>query len=1229
MRRFSSSILENKDIPSLVPFIKQALECFSLSITLLESELSAPRIETIVFENCGEYIPTLLGFSAIPISKDTLNVKNQKKLCKLRVQALQTLSKFISICDASDDSIDKRLSKLCMEAILENQGLEALLSMLQVDPMDSIRLAISELIFILAVKNPMGKLALMLQHAVPIFLKSLNIESQNKVRNFICAILREFALVYPEELLKENIIKVATQLINLDSSADVRALSAEILEILFKNDSRTLQLLDDYSELAEILSNRLLKESDQDISNRDVVESVSKLLETLFCLKVTNFIRKFIEIGGFVSFIRIIKIFPIQTASLATRALRYLIQNAEYDTFIGYKITTHFPSLSVLLKSVLKQQQPDRLERLDKLESEQIIIAHKLLRVELALCLGIMFSMHPASRQHVHNELKSFPSWMSTLRSSLLKHLSLAELEYFSDVVLIDSSGIDLFSAFNDVVFQQEGPAIKYLFQQQEERFNNSIIVSPKHTRESFGRRSSLNSEEQIGKIKLFIIIYAIHLVLTPTENATKITNDTENTQEFEINSQHKESNKPFIPNQFDNAKTPRSEKSSRQSIYTPREDIIDNYEPSINSPRVRELSADIKKDLNLNLAAVNRNLQSPRSRNVSGNISGAESFKVSSIKKKAKKSPQKTVQQIRFEHGIFLAHLFSELHEDKVLQNKPDPSPYRSLIYKKFQQSARNSPYTSKTDSPKMLQKVWDDECVLELDLFYFEVFLEDFSIYSWETVLKRLKKHEKNTKKNFITCPQARNGKGRRTFLLDMDKYILPRIREMLEEFVTLINHHGVELIRVTVYLWRGKNKSIVSIHNENIVEILAFVRDYIAKSQNIPESISDLENTHADQIDEALKFEQNRKFTNIGISLNSELNDLEPTFDEDDDESVSRFFFKSSYSPRKVATEYKTEMHSDTKSELNINSDIRTNNLDTSLKINNNYQYDTIDDEEARELEELEKHVNQLEEKQRFNHLNNEEKNTNINDETKYTYISTTNVQPTINSSEYVEHSQIELENSNSEIDDPVNLEDESKSKEENIDLTNENLNKLNTIEDVDTTQNNQNVPLNNENIIQDSTIELESQITEEKIEISDSQQILGSIVEQKLDNELKQEISQEDETQEVTEQISENITSQDNVSTSLSVKDRLKARREQRNIEKKDPIENQVVESTESTPKENSNNSNTSSISSVRERIAQRKLQKLNADSEESNNNDNSTSSARDRVRDRLAARRSAS
>lgn len=270
-----------------------------------------------------------MAYISIPVPRQPVDNLDEK-LLNVKLTAIRTLTKLITICSRASEGLDQEevyvnnynnlfysegstnIAKSCAESIVREGGLKALFEILQKEQNDKVRSAIAETLFMFVVRNEVcchfqkflfqtGKLAVaLLKSGFKTIIECLEKESVPMVRNYVCAIVREFSTKYSEELINEGVIEVCVNLINADPSPDVRALAAETLEVIFKSDVRALTKLEKITPaLAEALNNRIKKDK-----NREVLESCCKVLETLFCLKQSRFTKEFIEIGGWQCFIR-------------------------------------------------------------------------------------------------------------------------------------------------------------------------------------------------------------------------------------------------------------------------------------------------------------------------------------------------------------------------------------------------------------------------------------------------------------------------------------------------------------------------------------------------------------------------------------------------------------------------------------------------------------------------------------------------------------------------------------------------------------------------------------------------------------------------------------------------------------------------------------------------------------------------------------------------------------
>jgi hypothetical protein len=662
-----------------------------------------------------------------------------------------------------------------------------------------------------------------------------------------------------------------------------------------------------------------------------------------------------------------------------------LIQSADHSEQLGLKIITHFPSLSVLLKAALEQ------------DSKKGSIAHKLLKVELALCLGLIFAQSPECRRHVHQELKAFPLWMSTLRAALLKHLSFAELEYFADVVLVDSTGVNLVQNINtsDLSTKQ---AIQNLFNKQERRaqedFENEIPDRSKTSK----ALPETRTETALGKIKSFVLSFAIHLTLSPKESDQTPVNGEEGKPAFVeeheeesggmngIVSQLKDvsfsekanqiqANKPHRPSKpSDNVSgaddSTRSEKqlSIEEKLRQKQEEIrelermlkqessessddksrqkraqqllqgtkspeslfdddisdISSFDepierPSENRPQFPDRFDDahpigsqhyIKEDNTESQTehtffgnygtTFDQQLIKSTPRDVrtlpkptplpqrpvsaapttpsSGHNSSQQGMAIATAHKK-KLMNQMSLQTRSFRNALSICKRYGQWYVDpnvrkrkefnvkttnQAIQNHSPPkkNPMQQLLKNYVptgdglvMRKSTSTAATPDTASPQKLQKSWTDEDAKEADLFEIEIPFDDFRVEVMEQVLAKMKKHHKLIKKQFITCPQGINAKGRRTFLLDMNMNIMPRMCQSVQELIRLVKENGEDRIKMPIYLWKGKDRPDKSIANYNILEIIEYIKMYLANSaDNNQQYIA--ENEYAEHVEEMLQ-------------------------------------------------------------------------------------------------------------------------------------------------------------------------------------------------------------------------------------------------------------------------------------------------------------------------------------------------------------------------------------
>ncbi|EFC50337.1 predicted protein [Naegleria gruberi] len=381
-----------------------------------------------------------------------------KIFINLKIYALKCLAKLISVCslETTEDSY-KELSKNCAELFVKDEGLNALFECLVIDDKydtsdqsdEKMRLIIVETLFFFVCRNEIARLAVVFQQGLLLIMELMTVEPNSTIRSYYCAILREFCITYPEDLVKENCIENSVSYLAADPCDDVRALSAEIVEMLIKTDSTNLERID-LIEIAKLLNSVLNNDTSA------VVESCCKLCETLFKEDTHKIIHsEFIKNSYWVSLVRVMKNHDFKTASCAIRAIRYLAQFSERDD-LAQKCLLKFDAISTLLKFLLdttfdkrtnieEKRSKFKKERTQKHQPVAVDEACEVLKTTIKLESAFLFSMlfyrSPRLKQKVKDDLKVFPNWIMALRRKLVQAVAQSEISYFENVEITNELG--------------------------------------------------------------------------------------------------------------------------------------------------------------------------------------------------------------------------------------------------------------------------------------------------------------------------------------------------------------------------------------------------------------------------------------------------------------------------------------------------------------------------------------------------------------------------------------------------------------------------------------------------------------------------------------------------------------------------------------------------------------------------------------------------------------------
>eukprot|EP01063_Lacrimia_lanifica_P004540 TRINITY_DN12555_c0_g1_i1.p1 TRINITY_DN12555_c0_g1~~TRINITY_DN12555_c0_g1_i1.p1 ORF type:complete len:1118 (+),score=414.72 TRINITY_DN12555_c0_g1_i1:42-3395(+) len=519
--------------------MNEVCELLSLIVTVLQQDPNVGRLKLLLFDSVPEGTPNVFAilfqylastFTYAPGAVAPEEAKNQ--INRLRNTALRTLSKVVSL--ASFDHYPAvpetaQVSQWCAQAVVDNRGVQILLSIVCGGPQVSEESKISavECLFVFVMRNAAGKQAIVdTEQALMYVTEALRTEKSPMVRNYSAACIRELANTHPSNIIHSEFPELVVELIRNDSSADVRVLSIETLDVVLKADSSYIQRYPCKKDLAEVLLSLLEHDT-----NKEVVDITCRLLSTLFTtegrqilsinhkdmtlpqLPVT-FTTHWIDLQGYVAMLGVCSNnSSVKVAGMASRAFRHLIQYAPWQVQLGHRLIENWNSVGVLLKAL----QPSSAPKSDDLEAQIPL-------VELSIALGLLFAQSPYTRTAIHRELSGFPAWLPSLRSGIINHLNRAALEYYSSIEIFDITGHQVNSLqgmqWNDAPngpTQPKKASIRNIFLQQEQRVSERLNLGASRAMPVSTAYDDPETQHQKAmRLTFVVVVYGIHLALSP-----------------------------------------------------------------------------------------------------------------------------------------------------------------------------------------------------------------------------------------------------------------------------------------------------------------------------------------------------------------------------------------------------------------------------------------------------------------------------------------------------------------------------------------------------------------------------------------------------------------------------------------------------------------------------------------------------------------------------------------
>ena len=256
---------------------------------MLLSDPSPYRLQYLLFPVSGSAFGALIAYLTAQPKCPPEAVEAVEAVAKLRGLMFQALTNLISLCsqdhllsDAEpQDSIYPELSRRCCHSVMAERGVEAMLADLRSkDSPEALQVAAVECLFVLVVRNAHGRSAFAERGWIPQLLAHLQVERCPVIRNYLCAILREFADQHAASLVDCQYFHPSVALVQNDPSPDVRALTAETLDCVFKMLPRSFADFPAKAALVEAVRQRLASEQ-----STDVLNAVFRLLATVFAIE--------------------------------------------------------------------------------------------------------------------------------------------------------------------------------------------------------------------------------------------------------------------------------------------------------------------------------------------------------------------------------------------------------------------------------------------------------------------------------------------------------------------------------------------------------------------------------------------------------------------------------------------------------------------------------------------------------------------------------------------------------------------------------------------------------------------------------------------------------------------------------------------------------------------------------------------------------------------------------
>eukprot|EP00761_Pharyngomonas_kirbyi_P010077 gb/GECH01010095.1/.p1 GENE.gb/GECH01010095.1/~~gb/GECH01010095.1/.p1 ORF type:complete len:919 (+),score=184.37 gb/GECH01010095.1/:1-2757(+) len=834
---------------TLSGILRESVALLQLFAAALEGD-AATHAERFVLFSSDDIVTVLLSYITHLPAEPNNDSGVGELLLNMRVHALAAFTEVISLAHEYA-SVDREMLDALADSFRSQEGHQVLLTLFKEESNPDIRASIAEALYAASCRLDPLQEGDILDELIDHISSAVIRDRQTSVRNYCAAILRDFGETLSEYMVKKGIIPVSVQLLHLDPSPDVRVLACETLDALFRNAPESCnQVLGSKlgARTAGVLYQRL-----QEDGHTGVVEGVCRVLETVFHSMMQVIVFEYVRIGGWKALIRSVG-GPIRTASLAVRALRHLVL---ISPGMGTTIVTNFSALSTLLKSVHNHAMPGTNANTHPsgVTSTRVQLAQQLLKVELATLMGVILAQNPANRTSVHEYLEAFPVWMSNLRTALLKNLAGAETEYFSDIDLADDSDYRLIDGYHSNA--KLAHVVRSIFQQQEKRFAPTDSMEEKYSQDDTTEHSqdqkegennedpiqqkedenqSINgdastenlSEAEKGRVIAAILSWSIHLTLSSASNPLET------------------SSLSVLPNESTlhniNSTTAENRGSPNLSPVLPADERSPSNSP--NASKVRRRSKRRQRSKRMYMTA-----KAP----ITFFSTFTDDFTPApNTTPRRPHTPPSERDALKIHKSLSISIHFSQFYQEEGVSSSNDSDQISEQRYGRVKTSRRQ---TRNKSSPfkkrKTPSKSWRDEDVEVEDVFYYRVPVDSLTPNAMGTLIERARKHVKRVRNHSAAVPIQK--KGRRSFLYDMEHYIMPAWIQVLEDLHRIIDEHS-DRLRMAIKLYSPSSKQgFWALEPNNTLDFISFLQRYFSEvfaTESDPEDLSNYQQVEEEE-------------------------------------------------------------------------------------------------------------------------------------------------------------------------------------------------------------------------------------------------------------------------------------------------------------------------------------------------------------------------------------------